>query len=464
MIDLSQLWPHQLQTYEFGKNKPSVLDGSSSGTGKTNSHAAIAEYFLENGGSRVLITCPKTLVRAAWLEDLSRFFPDLSVSLAEAPEENRKKAFEDSSDILILNQDGMTWLAKQSDKWLRNRLGKNALLINDESHAYKNPEAQRTKASFKLAPYFVKRHCMSGTFAPNSVTELWSQCRIVDDGQRLGKRFTAFRNLMQFPTKKGPFTQWIDRPDSAEIVHGLLGDILIQHSFEECMKNVPKMDHRIIYYDLSDKHRKIYDELCRNAFLQYEGKNISAVNKAALAGKLLQCASGAMYNDPDGRDRTWSTVDNGRYNLIGDLFEGREHTICFFLWKHQRAELIKQCIARGLSYDVIDGDVSSTEKRNEIIKNMQAGKLRVLLLHPKSSAHGITLTRCTTVIFASPTYQADLYLQGTARIRRGLQDKPTESIIILARDTHDFNAYEVFTGKRNYMEALNNLFEGKTNV
>lgn len=462
MVDLSGLWPHQVETFEFGKDLPAFIDGSDPGTGKSLGHAKLAESFLNDQGSRILITCPKSLVRSAWQEEFTTKLPGISIALAEAPESSRRAAFESSSDVVIVNHsyDAFKWMAK-NESFLKKRMGKKALIINDESTAFKNPNSQTTKAAFKIAPLFIKRHCLSGTLAPNSVVELWAQAKLVDDGARLGKRYTAFRNLMQRSEQRGPFAKWVDKEDSLQIAYGLLADILIRHKFEDVMLHVPRMDHRVIYYDLPKKHRTIYDKLVKELYLEFSGKSISIVNAASLAAKLLQCASGAIYNDPDREEKSWTIVDSGRYELIGDLVEERKHSIVFFLWKHQKQELIKQFEARGFSYDVIDGDVKSAEIRDETRKKMQKGELKVLLMHPKSGAHGLTLTKATTVIFASPTYQADWYTQGAARIRRGVQDQVTESIIIVGRDTRDEVAYEVFTGKKNRLDALNRLFEGK---
>lgn len=459
-LDLSMLWPHQQVTFDFGKDKPGVLDFSSPGIGKSLAHAKLAEQFLLDGGSRVVITCPKSLVRSAWLEEFTKYSPHLSVELAEAPEANRKRAFEAKSDIVVMNVDGLSWLAKQTPKWLKKYLGPKALLINDESHALKNPGAHRTKAAFTLSPYFVKRHCLSGTPAPNSVVELWSQAKLVDDGARLGKRYTAFRNLMQQPISKGPFVNWQDREDAKAITYGLLQDILIRHAFDEVMPKVPAMEHRVMYYDLPPAHRKLYDQLEKEEYLAHEGKEISITNAATLAGKLLQCASGASYVDFVG-EQDWTIFDDGRYKLIADLAEARPHSIVFFSWKHQKHAIEAELRRRKLSYGVIDGDVKSSTKRQEIVTAMQAGDLRCVLGHPLSIGHGLTMTKATSVIFASPMYRADMYEQGTARIRRGTQDQITESIIILARNTRDEQAYEVFTGKLSRMQALNSLFERK---
>jgi len=459
-LDLSMLWPHQTETFNFGKDKPGMLDFSSPGIGKSLAHAKLAEQFLLEGGSRVVVTCPKSLVRSAWLEEFTKYSPHLTIALAEAPEANRKRAFESNSDVVVMNVDGFSWLVNQTPRWLKKHFGPKALLINDESHALKNPAAYRTKAAFELAKYFVKRHCLSGTPAPNSVVELWSQSKLVDDGMRLGKRYTAFRNFMQQPISKGPFVNWQDKPDATAITYGLLRDILIRHAFDEVMPKVPAMEHRILYYDLPSAHRKLYEKLEKEEYLAHEGKEISALNAASLAGKLLQCASGASYVDYVG-EQDWTIFDDGRYKLIADLVEARPHSIVFFSWKHQKYAIEKELKARKLSYAVIDGDVKSSAKRQEIVTAMQAGELRCVLGHPLSIGHGLTMTKATSVIFASPMYRADMYEQGTARIRRGTQDKVTESIIILGRDTRDEEAYKVFTGKMSRMQALNSLFERK---
>lgn len=427
-------------------------------TGKTIAHAAIAEGFLANGGSRLLVVSPKILVRSAWLEELEANFPDLTVSLAEAPADNRKEAFDSKSDVVLINVDGLKWLAGENPKWLKNRLGAKPMLIVDESHTLKNPTAQRTKAALKISPLFKKRHVMSGTMAPNSVVELWSQLKVVDDGARLGKRYTAFRNLMQTPVHKGMFVEWQDKPDSQQVVYGLISDITIRHSFEEVMKHVPDMQQHVVWYDLPKKHKDVYKQLEKDAFIAVKSKTITAVNAASLANKLLQCASGAVYNDPDREDRSWSIVDSGRYELITELVDSRPHSIVFFLWKHQKYELEKLLSAKKISYAVLDGDVKGDAKRQDIVTKFQNGEFRTLLMHPETGAYGLTLTKATSVIYASPVYEAKAKLQGDARIRRGVQDQATESIVVLAKGTRDIQAYEVFSGKKSRLDALNELF------
>lgn len=459
MIDLSVLWEHQLETYRFGTTHKRMFDFSSAGTGKTIAHAKLAEYFLtQEQGTRVLVISPKTLMRSAWKQEFSTYMPYITVGLAEAPEANRKAVFESQCSIVIMNTDGLTFLANQTKTWLKKHLGSKPMLIIDESSSIKNPNSQRTKAAFKLAPYFDRVHLLSATPAPNTVVEIWSQAKVLDGGQRLGARFTAFRNVMQSPTMKGPFRQWSDNNDAADITYGLLSDVSIRHDFNEVMTHVPAMTDTIVYYELTPSHMKLYKQMEKDAYLEFGDETVSSLNAAGLANKLLQISSGAVYNDPNSDEKGWSIVDSGRYELIAELCEARTYTVVFFLWKHQKQEIIKELERLKISHAVLDGTVKKPEVREQIVTDFEAGKYRVVLLHPLTGAHGLTLTKGTTIIWASPTYNADWFQQGNARIRRGRQSLPTQSITILGKDTRDLDAYETFVGKNTRMNALNNLF------
>ena len=459
------LFPHQQETLEFILDKPASADLSSPGTGKTLPGLLMAKNHLINGGSRIVVVSPKILMRSAWGNDADTFTSNLSVSYAEAPSVNREAAFLSGSDIVTMNYEGAMWLAAQSKRFLHNVLGAKPCIIVDESTNIKNPQAQRTKALLKLASLFTRRHIMTGTLCPNSATEAWAQYKLLDDGVRLGKRFTAFRNVMQRPINMGRFTVWQDIPDAQDVLYGLVSDISIRHEFDVVMKHVPSMTHRVIYYDLPRKQMELYKELERNSFLEHEGKIITAINAAAAANKLLQCASGAVYTDSRAtKDKEWSIVDTGRYELIGELCEARQHSIVFFSWRHQKYELEKVLKAKKLTYAVLDGEESDPKIREQIVDDYQSGKYRVMLLAPRTASYGLTLSRATSVIYASPIYEAATKQQSDARIRRGMQDKVTESIIILANGTRDLDAYKVFTGKLDRLTALNNLFAGEFNV
>ena len=142
----------------------------------------------------------------------------------------------------------------------------------------------------------------------------------------------------------------------------------------------------------------------------------------------LQIASGSVY----GEKRT-NLLDTKRYELVLDLIEQREHSVVFFVWTHQKEELERLARARKISFATIDGSVS-IKKRNQIVKAYQNGFFKTLFLHPKTGAHGITLTRGTSTIWVSPIYEAD-FMKRSEEHTSELQ-------------SHSFISYAVFCLKK----------------
>ena len=85
---------------------------------------------------------------------------------------------------------------------------------------------------------------------------------------------------------------------------------------------------------------------------------------------------------------------------------------------------------------------------------MQAGQLQVVFCHPQSAGHGLTMTKATTIIWSSPTYNAEHYQQFNRRIYRAGQTQKTEIIQIAAKDTWETQVYEKLDSKLSRMEEL----------
>ena len=144
--------------------------------------------------------------------------------------------------------------------------------------------------------------------------------------------------------------------------------------------------------------------------------------------------------------------------MIGDLVDARKNSIVFFNWKHQRDLLIKEFEKRGITYVLVDGSVTKN-KREKAIEHFQNGLYRVMLAHPKSAAHGLTLTRGTSTIWASRTYNLEHWLQGNRRIYRAGQTEKTETVNIIADATIEEHVYRVLTDKSIRMMDLLNLLK-----
>lgn len=427
-------WKHQDQSLKFFGMQPRGFDNSSPGTGKTR--VQIERYATRpKPRGRWLIVCPKTLMTSAWVTDIEKFAPELTVSVANA--ENREEAFMANTDVVIINTDGVKWFTNKDTKTRALKYLKDFdHLTIDEYTTFKHSTSQRSKAMKDIRKFFKYRYGMSGTPNANSVMELWHPALIIDDGKRLGSSYFKLRAAVQIPEQIGPrpeHLKWADKPGATQAINELLADITMRHVFEEVMTHVPANHKHIKEFELSPKMRKIYDKMESECLVAFdEHTKVNAVHAAALRTKLLQIASGAVYDG--GEEGSYQLVDTARYDLVADLVESRPHSVVFFNWKHQRDYLTKTFNARGITWALIDGSVKPKE-RDQIVADYQAGKYQVILLHPRTGAHGLTLTRGTTTIFVSPLYEADLMEQGLARIYRGEQNQVTNTIFIQAKRT-----------------------------
>jgi SNF2 family DNA or RNA helicase len=366
---------------------------------------------------------------------------------------NRQKAFDMDVDVYITNHDAVKWVVKNLKKGYFDDFD---TLIIDEVTAFKNPNSKRSKAMLKISKYFAYREAMTGTPNPNSITEVWHPTKIVDDGLALGTGWWKFRSIVCEPKQVGPsinHIKWLDKDGASHSVYDMIDHMVIRHNFEDCV-DIPPNKITEFTCQLPPGLRAQYDDMKEMAMaLLNDGKIVTAVHASAVHTKLLQIAAGAVYTSPD----EWSSLDNTRTELVFDLIEERESCLVAFNWRHQRELLVAEAKKRGISYAIIDGSVHSDAKRLEAIEGFQSGEFTILLAHPQSAGHGLTLTKGTTTIWTSPTYNSEHYKQFNYRIYRAGQTRKTETIHIKAEDTIEEKAYARLDEKLSAMQVLLDL-------
>ncbi len=431
-------YAHQSETTKFITSNPCCLVTSDPGTGKTRS---VLDAHVQWGG-KTLVLAPLSILEAAWVDDIKKFQPDINYGVAYA--KNRQKVFEDDSlDMVITNFEAVNFLVK-NQQLLTNFTN----LVIDEFTAFKNKDAKRSKNIKTLSTLFRRRIGMSGTPNTNSILDLWHPVSLIDEGVRLGSRYYSYRNQVCTPQFNGFANVWIDKPGIEETVADLLKDITIRYALEDCI-DLPDNIVRTVYTNLSPQVARMYKTLAEDSVLYTKQGTINAVNAGARVKKLLQLISGGVY-DENGFTQYFHQE---RYELVMDLIDVRNHSLVAYNWKHERDALVELAEKRGYSYAVIDGSVPA-HKRSEIVQRFQAGHIKVLFAHPQSAGHGLTLTKATTAIWCSPTYNAEHFQQFNRRIHRSGQTQKTETILITARDTWEEQVYEKLNGKLNRMESL----------
>jgi SNF2 family DNA or RNA helicase len=449
----SELYAHQRETAEFLRMTPKAFVTSSPGTGKTRSVLEAFSKAPERG--RMLVLAPKSILQPSWGNDIEKFTPELSYGIATA--KDRKGAFTLPNDVVITNHDAVKWVDSNADV-----LQGFTTLVIDEFTAFKNRGSQRSKALNRIKAHFERRIALSGTPNSNSITDLWHPALVLDDGERLGNNFFRFRSATQTPTQVGPsanMMKWSDKEGSVEAVTDTLSDITIRHKFEDCL-DVPENTVRKIFTTLSPAHMSMYEDIRDNfSTVLPNGEPITFMHAASKVKKLLQLVTGAMYD----AGHLTREIHTERYELVMQLVAEREHTLVGFNYRHERNNLVALATKMKIPFGFIDGSVSD-HGRTKAVEDMQAGKLQVLFAQPQSAAHGLTLTKATTTIWSSPTYNAEHFTQFNNRVYRAGQTNKTETILIAAKDTHEEHVYDVLNSKVENMDVLLDLFKQLTNA
>jgi SNF2 family DNA or RNA helicase len=277
------------------------------------------------------------------------------------------------------------------------------------------------------------------------MADLWSQVGILDLGQRLETSLTAFRSKYLTPGQMNRHThvvyKWALQPGADKRIQDKISDICFSLRAEDYL-TLPKLTKLYHKIDINPAERKQYDTLTKDMVASINGELITAPTAAALAGKLLQFTSGAVYAE----DGSWQKVHDVKLEYLESIMEeSSSPTLVFYHFKHALAR-IQEKFPEAV---VLDDD------------NIQAwrdGKIRMLLAHPQSGGIGLNL-QCNvgetaqTVWFDLP-WSSENYIQANARIYRQGQEKPVIIHHLTISKTIDEQVIRVLNGKISLQEAL----------
>ncbi len=317
----------------------------------------------------------------------------------------------------------------------------------DESSRFKDPSTKRFKALKKHLKGLQRRVILTGTPTPQGMQDLWSQVGILDLGQRLETSLTKFRDKYMMPDQMNRHTRvvysWKFKPGCDQIVQDKISDICYSLKAEDYLQ-LPECTN--IYHSISfDKNVKAqYEELRKNMVAEIGKERITAPTAAALANKLLQFTSGAVYTE----DGSTQEVHYSKLERLESIMEeSSSPTLVFYHFKHSL-----QRLRLTFPYAVVMDD--------DNIEAWRRGEIRMLLAHPQSGGIGLNL-QCNvgetaqTVWYDLP-WSSENYIQANARIYRQGQEKPVIVHHLTMSNSVDEQVVKVLDGKINLQDALLN--------
>ena len=407
------------------------------GLGKT---ATALTILAEQFKGTTLIVAPKRVAETVWTQEANKWehLKHLKIAKVMGTPAQRLAALNSSSNIYVVNLENLTWLLEENVKTFNN-------LIIDESSRFKDPSTKRFKALKKHLKNFERRIILTGTPTPQGMADLWSQVGILDLGERLETSLTRFRDKYMNPGQRnrqtGVVYNWILKDGADKIITDKISDICYSLKAADYLQ-LPTLTSLFHNVELDSSVRKKYNELRKDMVADIKGEKITAPTAAALAGKLLQYTSGAVYDEQGATHE----VHRSKLEYLESIMEeSTSPTLVFYHFKHSLNRIRVQ-FPQAVVLD--DNNIEAWRK----------GEIRMLLAHPQSGGIGLNL-QCNvgdtaqTVWFDLP-WSSENYIQANARIFRQGQEKPVIIHHLVVANSIDQHVVKVLEGKINIQDAL----------
>ena len=360
-----------------------------------------------------LIIAPKKVAEATWSTEAQKWdhLKMMRITPVLGSIQQRIRALATPADAYVVNRENVQWLVNYfENSWPFD------MVILDESSSFKNSQSKRFKA-LKLVRNRMKKIVeLTGTPTSNGLEDLWAQIYLLDNGARLGKTISSYRDKYFTPGRRNQTTifNYTPKDGSFEMIKQAISDICISMSAEDYL-NLPDMIVNNIPVTLDKTAIKLYMQMEKDLLLQLDENTITAQSAGVLTGKLLQMCNGAIYDE----DKNVVTIHNCKIDAFLELIEqlNGQHALVFYNYQHDRDRLLEALTKTNLRVRVY------SRAKDEIDWNNN--EIDILLAHPASCGYGLNLQKGGHhAIWFGLTWSLEQYEQANKRLHRQGQEQP----------------------------------------
>lgn len=405
--------PVQIQAAKFSLKKTCAALFLDMGEGKTSIICMVIQALKAKKifKGAIIITTLKIVDHDVWPKEIKKYGFGLSHIILHG--KDKDKLIKKKADIYLTNFESLPWLL-ENIKHLKAEM-----LIIDESDKVKANNTNRFKTFKKILFKFTHRYLLSGTPNTQSYMDLFSQIYILDEGERLGRYITGFRNEYFTPVGYKGY-QHVLQEDGADRINKALEDIVFRPEVNSVILNPLKVKDVIL--KLTPKLKKEYKELEREYILEVANGTITAQNGASKRGKLKQFCNGAIYDE----DRNVHAIHKLKINAAKKIVKSLKGSpiMIGYEYKHDLQALQKAFPEAPYFGNDLKGKKPTKKQALLIEKHFNMGLIPVLLGQISSVAHGLNLQGSSNNVMSYSLIDkyGDL-LQFIARIRRSGQKK-----------------------------------------
>ena len=413
------LRPYQESAADFLYEHDRAMILAPVGAGKTAiTLTAMRDMIRDGHVRRFLVIAPLRVATSVWPQEQPKWAPGLQLRVAVGTPTQRKAALDYWSEIVVTNYDNLQWLAEQDLSTFDG-------VVFDELTRLKNPSGARFKALAKVLDCPI-RWGLTGSFTSNGLEDVFGQCKIIDQ-KLLGRSKGAFQQQYFYLVNR-EFNDWQPRPGALEQVMERIKPATFVLEPGEYKDQLPPLHTVEVRMDLPD--RKPYEDMKKDFIVQFPDAQAVAQNAAAVTQKLSQMAAGFVYTP----EPVW--FSSHKFDRLEELLAENQqaNTIVFYNFIEELNELQRR-FPHARTVDSID--------------DWNAGRVRLLCLHPKSAGHGLNLQHGGHhLVWLSLPWSLELFEQANGRLHRSGQRHDVWCYVMIANQTVDEKIWAALHSKQ----------------
>ena len=440
-------WEHQVQAFEFSKDKNGVMLAMDMGTGKSFVTVALCK---EHKARKILILCPLSVVNV-WPREFEKHTHGFRVTpldtgsvadkTAKASNNMATAFIGDQASVIVCNYES-AWREPFKSYSLKAKFD---IVVLDESHRIKSPGG---KAS-RNASQFVKAGCkiiaLTGTPAPHSPADIYAQFRAINP-DIFGTSFNRFkkRYAMMGGYQNYQIIGWRNNIEMKDKFDSAAFTVKKEDALD-----LPEMTHVDIPVNLSSKAKGVYEAIDKEFWAMVDEGQITASNALVKLLRLQQITGGFIKDD----DKNITLLDEGKKSALKDLLTDCNKPVVVFCRFRQDIKNIREvCENLNLKHGEVSGEVKDLDEAQ-----FPAGK-DVLAVQLQAGGVGIDLTRASIGIYYSMGFSLGDYQQSLARLHRPGQKHNVTFYHLVATKTVD---QQVYTALRNRRAVVDEILGGE---
>ena len=386
-----------------------------------------------------LVVVPTSLL-FNWQQEIKKFAPSLKVFTNYGAGRKRDSKPFDDADIVLT-----TYGMLLSDISYLREYHFNYVFL-DESQAIKNPESQRYKAARMLKSR--NRIVLTGTPVENNTFDIYGQLSFACPGLLGNKLY--FKDTYALP-----IDQFQDYR-RAEELQKKIKPFILRRTKKDVAKELPEKTEMVIYCEMGEDQRKIYDA-CEKELREFiASKNedeITTNSMHVLTGltKLRQiCNAPALLKDEEYLGEVSSKME-----VLLEQIENKspQHKILVFSQFVSMLDLIKtELEKRAIPFEYLTGQ---TKKREEKVNAFQEEQhIRVFLISLKAGGTGLNLTEADYVYLIDPWWNPAVENQAIDRSHRIGQKRNVIAVRLICPATIEEKIMKLQESKKRLVNDL----------